>query len=85
MPGTYMQNSTAPPAASASAGTGTASGTVIQPWPYAVEVDQSTGGGANVPDCYEVINGNPGARVTNGLEPQPAGSICNCTYKNFDP
>jgi len=76
MANTYLSNSSSPLSDPASG---------IQLWPYAVEVIQSVGGGANVPACYEVHDGNLGARVTDGLVPQPSGQNCNCIYKNYDP
>ncbi|MCJ1245969.1 hypothetical protein MMC30_003173 [Trapelia coarctata] len=76
MANTYPSNSSSPSSDPISG---------VEPWPYAVEVIQSIGGGANVPACYKVHDGNFGARVTGGLVPQPSGQNCNCTYKNFDP
>lgn len=78
MANTYPSNSSSPSSAIDPSGG-------IQPWPYAVKVIQSIGGGANVPACYEVRDGNFGARVTNGLVAQPNRLTCNCTYKNYDP
>ncbi|MCJ1236334.1 hypothetical protein MMC14_004315 [Varicellaria rhodocarpa] len=54
----------------------------FQAWPFAADVTQSIGGGANVPACYESNNGD---RITNGLEPQPSTDMCTCEYKNFNP
>jgi hypothetical protein len=56
----------------------------FRPWPYAVEVKQSIGGGADVPNCYISVNGQLGARVTSGLTPQPATNDCSCVYRNFN-
>lgn len=46
---------------------------------------QTIGGGKGVPDCYEVVNGNHGAQITQGLTDQAAGDMCSCGYKNYDP
>lgn len=51
------------------------------PWPYAVEVQQVASGGAGVPDCYKMINGNTGEHVTVGTE--PANQTCQCVYENY--
>jgi hypothetical protein len=50
-----------------------------QPWPYAVKVEQSVGGGELIPTC---VNTNTGAAIT-GFTPQPAESLCSCIYRNF--
>ena len=55
-----------------------------QNWPHAVEVMQSIGGGQDVPNCYELANGNIGARITTGLNPQPVEEQCQCIWKNYD-
>jgi hypothetical protein len=52
------------------------------PWPYAVEVQQAANGGAGVPDCYKMINGNPGEHVSIGNEPD--SQTCQCVYQNYD-
>ncbi len=80
MASTYPSNSSS---SSSSRGTDPSSG--IQPWPFAVKVIQGIGGGVDVPACYEVHNGELGARVTSGLVPQPSSQNCDCTYKNYDP
>jgi hypothetical protein len=53
---------------------------VFRPWPYAVAVQQSIGGGVGVPSCYEMTDGAP---VTEGLAPRPSGDLCSCLWKNF--
>jgi hypothetical protein len=52
------------------------------PWPYAVEVGQVANGGAGVPDCYKMINGNTGQYVPIGDEPDT--QTCQCMYQNYD-
>jgi hypothetical protein len=64
------QNKTSPSAAGA-----------YLPWPYAVEVQQVANGGAGVPDCYKMINGNPGERVPIGIVPDT--QTCQCLYENY--
>jgi len=53
-----------------------------QDWPYAVDVIQSSPGGEGVPDCYETVNGQLGARI-EGLEPKAEGDECRCEYRNY--
>ena len=55
-----------------------------QTWPHAVEVMQTISGGQNVPNCYESVDGNLGARITSGLDPRPTQDQCECLWKNFD-
>ncbi|KAF2017881.1 hypothetical protein BU24DRAFT_161708 [Aaosphaeria arxii CBS 175.79] len=49
-------------------------------WPFAVRVEQSVGGGESIPSCKASGSGNS---ITEGLEPQDAGSLCSCLYKNW--
>lgn len=49
----------------------------------AVRVEQAVGGGDNIPSCYKLSNGQPGDRITTGLEAQDAGNLCSCLYKNW--
>ncbi|MCJ1301538.1 hypothetical protein MMC08_004339 [Hypocenomyce scalaris] len=82
MPKTY------PPASSSTASAASPSSTAataFESWPYAVEVTQTIGGGSGVPDCFEVVNGNLGEQITDGLTAQAAGDMCSCAYKNYDP
>ncbi|MCJ1339284.1 hypothetical protein MMC09_004573 [Bachmanniomyces sp. S44760] len=84
----YPANSTTSASSTSSIGPSTPTSTSagsIQPWPFAVEVSQSIGGGANVPQCFKVVNGNAGDRITDGLAPRSSQDICNCVYKNYDP
>ncbi|GAM83127.1 hypothetical protein ANO11243_011130 [Dothideomycetidae sp. 11243] len=53
------------------------------PWPFAVDISESAVGGQNVPQCYEVINGSVGQRIT-GLAAQPSDQRCLCHYSNYD-
>lgn len=56
-----------------------------QLWPYAVELNQTIGGGAGVPDCYRFENGNPVERLTQGLKSEASDDVCSCIYKTFNP
>ena len=51
-------------------------------WPYAVEVQQFIDGGSGVPDCYKVVNGVLGERVSVGSE--TITDSCECLYMNFN-
>ena len=55
-----------------------------QAWPYAVEVQQISGGGTDVPACYSTVNGVVGQRITGAFTAQPASSECVCDYRNFE-
>ena len=53
-------------------------------WPYAVKIEQSAPGGKGVPNCYKTTkSGQHGESVTDDLEPQDAGTLCSCLYKNW--
>lgn len=78
-PPASSSNTSAAASPSSSAGGGFGS------WPHAVEVTQTIGGGIGVPDCFEVMDGNLGARISQGLTAQVAGDMCSCAYKNYDP
>jgi hypothetical protein len=54
-----------------------------QSWPYAVEITQSSPGGEGTPECYEVVDGKLGERVSEGLEPEGVEEECRCEYRNF--
>lgn len=47
----------------------------------AVRVEQSVGGGENIPSCAK----SSGEQVTDGIEAQAATTLCSCLYKNFTP
>ena len=53
------------------------------PWPFAVEITQTSPGGQDVPACYETVNGAVGNRIINGLTPEPTSSTCLCDYRNY--
>ncbi len=79
---------TAPPnptsaSASAPSSPASASSDAFPPWQFAADITQYIRGGPDVPACYEMNNGQKGARLTDGLIPQAASSLCNCGYKNF--
>ncbi|KAI4137813.1 MAG: hypothetical protein L6R39_007083 [Caloplaca ligustica] len=78
---TYLSSSPAnPPAPNPSSPTASDD---FRPWPYAVEVRQTIGGGQTVPECFRIQADQKGDRITNGITPRPASSICSCDYKNF--
>ncbi|KAK5732794.1 hypothetical protein LTR17_010212 [Elasticomyces elasticus] len=55
-------------------GSGVADATGIggyTPWPYAVEITQTSGGGVGVPDCYQSVNGGVGQRILTATTPEP--------------
>jgi hypothetical protein len=52
-------------------------------WPYAVDIEQVSPAGQDVPACYAWNNGMVGERITEGLVPQGEGSECVCGYSNF--
>ena len=81
LPSQYSQNSTGN-----SAGTdATDSNPAYKPWPFAVEIMQTSVGGAGVPKCYEGLNGTTGNEITNGLTAMSNTDKCECVYKNYDP
>ncbi|KAK4890143.1 hypothetical protein LTR27_011135 [Elasticomyces elasticus] len=45
------------------------------PWPYAVEITQTSGGGEGVPDCYQSVNGGVGQRILTATTPEPEDRI----------
>lgn len=51
-------------------------------WPYAVEVQQFIDGGSGVPDCYKVVNGVKGERISIG--DTTIDDSCECLYMNYD-
>ncbi|KAK3071178.1 hypothetical protein LTR53_009089 [Teratosphaeriaceae sp. CCFEE 6253] len=53
------------------------------PWPYAVEISEVSGGGEDVPACYEMVNGGVGDRILTATTPEPEGQECLCDYRNF--
>ncbi|CAL8583476.1 hypothetical protein XPA_009100 [Xanthoria parietina] len=56
----------------------------FEPWPYAVDIRQSVGGGQNTPQCFRMQQaGGLGDRITEGLTPKGENEECGCEYKNF--
>lgn len=53
----------------------------LTPWPYAVEVRQTSRGGRDVPACYYTTDRVVGARVLSGLTAQPESDTCLCEYR----
>lgn len=52
-------------------------------WPYAVQLVQTASGGENVPNCYELVDGVPGERITEGIAAQGTGQECSCEWRNY--
>ncbi|EMC99313.1 hypothetical protein BAUCODRAFT_398843 [Baudoinia panamericana UAMH 10762] len=53
------------------------------PWPYALEVTQTSAGEQDVPACYELANGAAGTRLTDVTTPESAQELCLCDYRNY--
>ncbi|KAK1819799.1 hypothetical protein LTR12_005825 [Friedmanniomyces endolithicus] len=53
------------------------------PWPYAVEISQTSGGGADVPACYEMVNGGVGQRILTATTAEAGSAECVCDYRNY--
>ena len=68
---------------SSAASTNNTSG-ILQPWPQAVDLKQTTDGGSDVPECFNMDNGQKTDRVMDGITPKASTDVCNCEYKNFD-
>ena len=72
----------------ASATTGASATPLATPfadWKFAVDATLHIGGGVDVPACYAMNDGQPGARVTSGYSVMPPEDFCSCVYKNYDP
>lgn len=78
-------NSNSTAATSTGRGDGNSATAGFDPWPYAVRIEETIAGGADVPACYKTVNGNIGDRTTNGLGAKPPDDVCSCLYKNWDP
>ncbi|KAI7220387.1 hypothetical protein KC333_g2397 [Hortaea werneckii] len=52
-------------------------------WPYAVNIQQSSPGGQDVPTCCEIFNGQIGDKILTLGDAQPATSQCLCGYRNY--
>ncbi|KAI7241539.1 hypothetical protein KC330_g534 [Hortaea werneckii] len=52
-------------------------------WPYAVEIQQNSPGGQDVPTCYETFNGQLGDKILTLGGAQPDTSQCLCGYRNY--
>ncbi|KAI7514609.1 hypothetical protein KC347_g427 [Hortaea werneckii] len=62
---------------------GSDGGEAYSRWPYAVEIQQSSPGGQDVPTCYETLNGQLGDEVLTLGDAQPDTSQCLCSYRNY--
>ncbi len=90
---TRMSRSYPPPASASSsaatssstAGSGDSASEGFKPWPYAIRVEETIGGGSNVPACYKTVNGNLGDRINDGITEEAQKNMCGCLYKNWDP
>ena len=88
----YPSNSTSASATTSTSGAAETNGAPGAPadgsfanWGFAVDATQSIGGGVDVPECYNLYNGQTGSRVTSGYSAEPAGDFCSCAYKNYNP
>lgn len=52
-------------------------------WPYAIEIQQESPGGEDVPACYEMANGQVEDRILTAVTPEAVGERCVCGYRNF--
>ncbi|KAK5744224.1 hypothetical protein LTR17_002254 [Elasticomyces elasticus] len=52
------------------------------PWPYAVEITQTSGGGNGVPDCYQSVNGGVGQRILTATTPEPEDTISTMDWQH---
>ena len=87
-PPSAASSSSSSPSSTASATTSasaTPSATPFANWRFAVDATLHIGGGVDVPVCYAMNNGQPGARVTSGYSVMPSEDFCSCAYKNYDP
>ncbi|KAF2234139.1 hypothetical protein EV356DRAFT_515800 [Viridothelium virens] len=71
-------------AGGAGAGFGGGAGASYTPWPFAVQVQQLATGEQGVPDCYRLVNGAVGERVSVESEEVEEADECSCVYQNFD-
>jgi hypothetical protein len=55
----------------------------MEPWPYAVRVEQVSGGGDDVPDCYKTVGGKDTTRITIDSNSTTDAGLCNCLYRNW--
>lgn len=56
----------------------------FQQWPHAVEISQTSNGGDDVPNCYEIVDGQLGQQIfSTSLQPMPEADQCSCEYRNF--
>jgi hypothetical protein len=51
-------------------------------WPYAVRVEQTIGGGEDIPNCYRTTNGQLGDKIGNTTATDPT-TLCSCLYRNY--
>ncbi|KAI7325308.1 hypothetical protein KC315_g7993 [Hortaea werneckii] len=52
-------------------------------WSYAVEIQQSSPGGQDVPTCYETFSGQVGDKILTLGDARPDSSQCLCSYRNY--
>ncbi|KAK8132449.1 hypothetical protein PG999_000622 [Apiospora kogelbergensis] len=76
-PATFPANITTP-VSSGGNGSAVTSSATFEPWPYAVQVVQST---RDAPDCRDVDGNRVGAAFH---PPQGRAGDCTCSYANFD-
>lgn len=80
-PAQTAASSTAPVAQPSA--TGDVASNTFAEWRYAVEATQSIGGGATIPECFQMNEGIRGAQVSGGI-PQAPADVCSCVFKNYD-
>jgi len=80
----YLTNTSSAPSKDYPNGSSSASSGGYTSWPYAINVQQVSPGGTNVPACYETKNGVIGSRITDEFTSQGSDSQCVCNYQNYD-
>ena len=81
MPSQYAPNSTGSSVETSSAD----SDSTYKPWPFAVDIMQTSAGGADTPKCYKGLDGTTGTRITNEITTLSSADSCECVYKNYEP
>lgn len=79
----YLSDTGGTPTADYPAASNGTSSSSYTAWPYAVDVQQVSGGGTDVPACYETNDGVVGSLVTGVLTAQAADDTCVCDYRNY--
>ena len=53
-----------------------------QPWPYAVQVEQTIQSGPGVPSCFKMANGERKDPANVDLEVRKGAGVCRCLYRD---